>query len=135
MLIASIAAILMMAGMKFWSAAVPMPTRSSGDAELIRPRPLIVRAAPQKPNHAPVLDAQKQPQARDPGKAVARHMGLEGEAGSKTAPRRNMRAERKMDARALIAEIGLLKALGGGTAKGDVFGVALEKGPATRWAA
>ncbi len=127
-LIASIAAILMMAGMKFWSAAVPTPTRSSGDAELIRPRPLIVRAAPQKPNHAPVLDAQKQPQARDPGKAVARHMGLEGEAGSKTAPRRNMRAERKMDDRTLIAQTGLLKALGGGTGKSDVFGVALEKG-------
>lgn len=127
-LIASIAAILMMAGMKFWSAAVPTPTRSGGEAELIRPRPLIVRAAPQKPNHAPVLDAQKQPQARDPGKAVARHMGQEGEAGSKTAPRRNARAERKMDDRTLIAQTGLLKALGGGTGKNDVFGVALEKG-------
>ncbi|MGE5047585.1 MAG: AgmX/PglI C-terminal domain-containing protein [Deltaproteobacteria bacterium] len=127
-LIASIAAILMMAGMKFWSAAVPTPTRSGGEAELIRPRPLVVRAAPQKPNHAPVLDAQKQPQARDPGKAVARHMGQEGEAGSKTAPRRNARAERKMDDRTLIAQTGLLKALGGGTGKNDVFGVALEKG-------
>lgn len=127
-LIASIAAILMMAGMKFWSAAVPTPTRSGGEAELIRPRPLVVRAAPQKPNHAPVLDAQKQPQARDPGKAVARHMGQEGEAGSKTAPRRNARAERKMDDRTLIAQTGLLKALGGGSGKNDVFGVALEKG-------
>jgi len=127
-LIASVAAILMMAGMKFWSATVPPPTRSGGEAELIRPRPLIVRAAPQKPNHAPVLDAQKQPQARDPGKAVARHMGQEGEAGSKTAPRRNTRAERKMDDRTLIAQTGLLKALGGGNGKSDVFGVALEKG-------
>jgi hypothetical protein len=129
-LIASIAAILMMAGMKFWSAAVPPPTRSAGDAELIKPRPLIVRAAPPKPNHAPVLDAQKaQAQGRrDPGKAVARHMGQEGEAGSKTAPRRDGRAERKLDDRALIAQTGLLKALGGGSGKSDVFGVALEKG-------
>src|SRR5207249_11370105 len=75
-------------------------------------------------------DAQKvQNQARrDPGKAVARHQEQEGAAGSKTAPRRNARAERKMDDRALIAEIGLLKALGGGSGKSDVFGVALEKG-------
>src|SRR5438132_13014219 len=33
-----------------------------------------------------------------------------------------------MDDRGLIAEIGLLKALGGGSGKSDVFGVALEKG-------
>ncbi|HET9752877.1 MAG TPA: FHA domain-containing protein, partial [Myxococcales bacterium] len=43
-LIASIAAILMMAGMKFWSASVP-PVQTGGEAELIKPRPLIVRAA------------------------------------------------------------------------------------------
>ena len=33
-----------------------------------------------------------------------------------------------MDDRALIAQTGLLKALGGGNGKSDVFGVALEKG-------
>src|SRR5439155_1446086 len=76
-----------------------------------------------------VLDAQKVNQARrDPGKAVARHTGQEGEAGSKTAPRRDARAQRKMDDRALIAQTGVLKALGGGNGKSDVFGVALEKG-------
>jgi hypothetical protein len=129
-LVASIAAILMVTGMRFWSATVPPPKMSAGDPELIKPRPLVVRAAPPKPNNAPVLDAQKvQTQARrDPGRAVARHQGQEGEAGSKTAPRRDARAERKMDDRALIAEIGLLKALGGGSGKSDVFGVALEKG-------
>jgi hypothetical protein len=128
-LVASIAAILMVTGMKFWSATVPPPKVSAGDPELIKPRPLIVRAAPPKPNNAPVLDAQKVNQARrDPGKAVARHMGPEGEAGSKSAPRRDTRAERKMDDRALIAHTGLLKALGGGAGKSDVFGVALEKG-------
>jgi hypothetical protein len=129
-LVASIAAILMVTGMKFWSATVPPPKVSAGDPELIKPRPLVVRAAPPKPNNAPVLDAQKvQNQARrDPGKAVARHLGQEGAAGSKTAPRRDARAERKMDDRALIAEIGLLKALGVGNGKSDVFGVALEKG-------
>jgi hypothetical protein len=129
-LVASIAAILMITGMKFWSATVPPPKMSAGEPELIKPRPLVVRAAPPRPSSAPVLDAQKlRNQARrDPGKAVARHMGQEGEAGSKTAPRRDARAERKMDDKALVAQTGLLKALGGGSGKSDVFGVALEKG-------
>jgi len=128
-LVASIAAILMVTGMKFWSAGVPPPKVSAGEPELIKPRPLVVRTAPPKPNETRVLDAQKVNQARrDPGKAVARHMGQEGEGGSKTAPRRDARAERKMDDRALIAQTGLLKALGGGNGKSDVFGVALEKG-------
>ena len=128
-LVASIAAILMVTGMKFWSAGVPPPSVSAGEPELIKPRPLVVRAAPPRPSQAPVLDAQKVNQARrDPGKAVARRLGQEGEAGSKTAPRRDARAERKMDDRALIAQTGLLKALGGGNGKSDVFGVALEKG-------
>src|SRR3989475_6413220 len=129
-IVASIAAILMVTGMRFWSATVPPPKVSAGDPELIKPRPLVVRASPPKPDNAPVLDAQKvRNQARrDPGKAVARHQGQEGEAGGKTAPRRDARAQRKMDDRALIAEIGLLKALGGGNGKSDVFGVALEKG-------
>ncbi|MGZ6123925.1 MAG: AgmX/PglI C-terminal domain-containing protein, partial [Myxococcales bacterium] len=128
-LVASIAAILMIMGMKFWSAAVPPPKLSSGEPELIKPRPLVVRAAPPKPDHAPVLEAQKVNQARrDPGKAVARHMDQEGAAGSKTAPRREARAERRMDDRALVAQTGLLKALGGGNGQNDVFGIALEKG-------
>ncbi len=128
-LVASIAALLMITGMKFWSAAVPPPKTSGGEAELIKPGPLIVRAAPPRKDHAPVLDARPQNQARrDPGKAVARHLDLEGEAGNRTAPRRNARAERKMDDKALVAQTGLLKALGGGNGKSDIFGVALEKG-------
>ena len=128
-LVASIAALLMITGMKFWSAAVPPPKMTGGDAELIKPRPLVVRAAPPKPDHAPVLDAKVQSQARrDPGMAVARHRDQEGEAGSRNAPRRSARAERKMDDKALVAQTGLLKALGGGTGKSDLFGIALEKG-------
>jgi hypothetical protein len=128
-LVASIAAILMITGMKFWSAAVPPPKVASGEPELIKPRPLVVRSAPPKPDHAPVLEAQKTSQARrDPGKVVARHMDQEGAAGSKTAPRRDARAERKVDDRALVAQTGLLKALGGGNGQSDVFGIALEKG-------
>lgn len=126
-LVASIAALLMITGMKFWSAAVPPPKFAAGEPELIKPRPLVVRAAPPKPQA--VLDAQKVNQARrDPGKAVARHLDQEGAAGSKTAPRRDARAERKVDDRTLVAQTGLLKALGGGNGKSDVFGIALEKG-------
>jgi len=127
--VASVAALLMIFGMKYWSATVPPPKVAAGEPELIKPRPLVVRAAPPQPK-SPVLDAQKVTNQgrRDPGKAVARHLGQEGEAGSKTAPRRDARAERKMDDRALVAQTGLLKALGGGTGKSDVFGVALEKG-------
>src|SRR5439155_1386694 len=90
-LVASVAAILMMFGMKFWSSTVP-PITSAGEAELIKPRPLIVREAVPKPNNAPTEPHKQQNQARnDPGKAVARHMGLEGQAGSRTAPRRDAR--------------------------------------------
>ena len=128
-LVASVAALLMITGMKFWSAAVPPPKVASGEAELIKPRPLVVRAAPPKPDQTKVLEARKVNQARrDPGKAVARHMDQEGMAGSKTAPRRNARAERRTDDKALVAQTGLLKALGGGTGQSDVFGIALEKG-------
>ena len=38
------------------------------------------------------------------------------------------RAQRKADDKALVAQTGLLKALGGGNGKSDVFGIALEKG-------
>ncbi|MFN2548189.1 MAG: AgmX/PglI C-terminal domain-containing protein [Myxococcales bacterium] len=126
-MVASIAAILMMFGMKFWSSTVP-PITTAGDAELIKPRPLVVRAAP-KPNPVVTEPHKAENQGRnDPGKAVARHQGLEGQAGSRTAPRRDARAERKLDDRALVAQTGLLKALGGGKGANDVFGVALEKG-------
>ena len=128
-LVASVAAVLMMAGMKFWSGTVP-PQRTEGEAELIRPRPLTVRAALPKPNDAPPPVEEHQAQAqgrRDPGKAVARHLGEEGQAGSKTAPRRDARAQRKTDDKALVAQSGLLKALGGGKGE-NLFGVALEKG-------
>lgn len=127
-LVASVAAVLMMVGMKFWSATVP-PQRTTGEAELIRPRPLTVRAAMPKPNSAPPVEEHKaQAQGRrDPGKAVARHSGEEGQAGSKTAPRRDARAQRKTDDKALVAQSGLLKTLGGGKGE-NLFGVALEKG-------
>src|SRR5207248_6780706 len=123
-LVASIAALAMMIGMRLWTAAVPVHT--VGEPELIKSRPLVVRSAP-RPTDAPVKKAQSQAR-NDPVKAVARHMGREGEAGARTAPRRDLRAERKMDDRALLAETGLLKALGGGKGSDDVFGVALEKG-------
>ena len=126
-LVASVAAVMMMVGMKFWSGTVPAQ-HTTGEAELIRPRPLIVRATP-KPNTAPPVEEHKvQAQGRrDPGKAVARHSGEEGQAGSKTAPRRDARAQRKTDDKALVAQSGLLKALGGGKGE-NLFGVALEKG-------
>jgi pSer/pThr/pTyr-binding forkhead associated (FHA) protein len=126
-LVAAVAAVLMMLGMKIWTATVP-PQRTTGEAVLIRPRPLIVRAATPKPNNAPPIEEHKaQAQGRDPGKAVARHLGQEGEAGSRTAPRRNTRAQRTTDDKALVAQTGLLKALGGGKGE-NLFGVALEKG-------
>ena len=127
-LVASIAAVVMMAVMKFWSGTVT-PPRSTGEAELIRPRPMIVRTAA-RVDPAPKKEqtGQQNQGRKDPGKAVARHLGQEGEAGLKSAPRRDARAERKTDDRALVAQAGLLKALGGGKGQNDVFGVALEKG-------
>jgi hypothetical protein len=124
---AAIAAVVMMFGMRFWSASVP-PPRTVGEPEVIRPRPLVVRAAV-KPNEAKVEEksAPKNDGRRDPGQAVARHIGEEGQAGSKNAPRRDARAQRKTDDRALIANAGLLKALGG-MGSSNSFGVALEKG-------
>ncbi len=107
-----------------------IPPKTTGEPELIRPRPLTVRSAV-KPADAPLppLHEKQQAQARrDPGKAVARHVGQEGQAGSKSAPLRDGRAERKTDDRALVAQTGLLKALGGGKGENDLFGVALEKG-------
>jgi hypothetical protein len=87
-----------------------------------------VRAAT-KPNDAPPVreNTPKNEGRRDPGQAVARHMGEEGQAGSKNAPRRDARAQRKSDDRALIANAGLLKALGG-KGSSNSFGIALEKG-------
>jgi hypothetical protein len=123
-LVASIAAVLMMLGLRFWSAAVP-PARTTGEPVFITPRPAIVRAAAPKKREPAEAKAQGR---QDPGIAVARHKDLEGEAGSREAPRHNARAERKMDDRAIVAQTGLLKALGGGKGENDVFGVALEKG-------
>ncbi|HEY2028596.1 MAG TPA: FHA domain-containing protein, partial [Myxococcales bacterium] len=124
---AAVAAVLMMTGMKFWSASVP-PARSGGEPEVIRPRPIVVRASV-KPNDAPPVreNTPKNEGRRDPGQAVARHMGQEGQAGKKDAPRRDGRAQRKTDDRALIANAGLLKALGG-KGSSNSFGIALEKG-------
>ena len=125
-LAASVAAVLMIAGMKLWSAAVPTQV-ANGEPVAIHPRPLIVRAG--APRSTPPVEIKSQAQARrDPGLAVARHQGDEGQAGSKNAPRRNARAQRKMDDRALVAQSGLLKALGGGKGQNDLFGIALEKG-------
>ncbi len=128
-LIASIAAVLMMVGMKVWSKNAPAP-KNTGDAELIRPRPLVVRSVV-KPDPIAVKEksTQKNEGRMDPGLAVARHKGDEGQAGRKDAPRRDARAERKSaDDKALVANAGLLKALGGGKGANNVFGVALDKG-------
>jgi hypothetical protein len=124
-LVASVAALAMMLGLKFWSASVPV--KGLGDPELIKSRPLVVRSAARQPE-VPVKKPQQNQGKSDPGKAVARHLDREGQAGSKTAPRRELRAERKMDDRALLAQTGLLKALGAGKGTSDVFGVALEQG-------
>ncbi len=95
-------------------------------------RGLIVRAAA-APKPEPLKAAptpQKAAQARnDPGKAFARHRGVEGEAGSKTAPRRNLRAEKVRNDAAIVADSGLMKALKGkGKGTADVFGTALATG-------
>jgi hypothetical protein len=125
---AAVAAVLMMTGMKYWSASVP-PARGTVEPEVIRPRPMVVRSVV-TPNQAPPVQEKAAPKnegRRDPGVAVARHMGEEGQAGSKTAPRRDARAQRQTDDRALVANAGLLKALGGAGAS-NAFGIALEKG-------
>ncbi|HKB76314.1 MAG TPA: AgmX/PglI C-terminal domain-containing protein, partial [Myxococcales bacterium] len=125
---ASVAALLLIVGMKVLAGNVPSP-KVNGEPEVIRPRPLVVRTAPKKPDPMALPQQTSKAQGRkDPGKAVARHSGQEGEAGSKTAPRRAGRAERAHDERAIVANTGLLKALGMGKGASDVFGVALEKG-------
>jgi hypothetical protein len=129
-LVASIAAMLMMFGMKMWSNAVPPPHPGSGEIEVIRPRPIVRSTAKPEPLAVKEKSTQKNQGRQDPGKAAARHLGEEGQAGSKTAPRRDARAERRMDDRALVADSGLLKALGGGKGASNVFGVALDKGTA-----
>ena len=126
-LIASIAAVLLVAAMRVAAHAVPQQPRR--EAELISPRPMMVRASIKTPD--PLAAARPQPQAqarRDPGKAVARHLGTEGQAGSKNAPRRDARAERAHDDKAAVADAGLLKALGGHKGVSDVFGAALDHG-------
>ncbi len=128
MLGASVAALLLIVGMKFLAGNVP-PPRIGGDAEVIRPRPLVVRTSPKPPDPMALPEQTSKAQGRkDPGKAVARHQGVEGQAGNKTAPRRAARAERARDERSVVASTGLLKALGMGKGASDVFGVALEKG-------
>jgi hypothetical protein len=125
---ATVAALVLVVAMKMLSQGVP-PPRVGAEAEVIRPRPMIVRTTPKPADPlAPVDRAQKAEARRDPGKAVARHQGQEGQAGSKTAPRRDARAERARDERSIVASSGLLKALGAGKGASDVFGVALEKG-------
>jgi hypothetical protein len=114
--------------MKMLAGSVPAP-KVTGEPEVIRPRPLVVRASPKKPDPMALPQQPSKAQGRkDPGKAVARHSGQEGEAGSKSAPRRDGRAERARDEHAVVANTGLLKALGMGKGASDVFGVALEKG-------
>ena len=128
LLSASVAALVLVVAMKMLSQGVP-PPRMGGEAEVIRPRPMVVRTTPKPADPlAPVDRTQKAEARRDPGKAVARHQGQEGQAGSKTAPRRDARAERARDERSIVASSGLLKALGAGKGASDVFGVALEKG-------
>ena len=128
-LAASIAAVLFFGLMRVLSHAIPLPVRPAPMPEVIRPRPMVVRAAvkPVDPATPHELHAKSQGR-RDPGKAVARHSGLEGEAGSPSAPRRSTRAERRADERAIVATAGLLKALGSGKGPNDLFGVALARG-------
>ncbi|HEX4381947.1 MAG TPA: AgmX/PglI C-terminal domain-containing protein, partial [Myxococcales bacterium] len=124
---AAVAAVLMMTGMRYWSDSVP-PAKIAAEPEVITPRPMVVRTTVKPPNDAPVPKTPQQNEGRkDPGQAVGRHMGIEGQAGSKTAPRREARAQRKTDDHALVANSGLLKALGG-TGSSNSFGIALEKG-------
>jgi hypothetical protein len=125
---ATVAALVLVVAMKMLSQGVP-PPRYGAEAEVIRPHPMVVRTTP-KPTDplAPVDRSQKAEGRKDPGKAVARHQGQEGQAGSKTAPRRDARAERARDEHSIVASSGLLKALGAGKGASDVFGVALEKG-------
>ncbi|HXN54880.1 MAG TPA: AgmX/PglI C-terminal domain-containing protein, partial [Myxococcales bacterium] len=127
-LAASIAAIFFVGLMRVLSHAIPMPPHVVAMPEVIRPRPMVVRAAvkPVDPATPHELHAKAQGR-RDPGIAVARHSGLEGQAGSPSGPRRNARAQRRTDERALVANTGLLKALGG-KGQSDLFGVALERG-------
>jgi hypothetical protein len=125
---ASVAALLLIVGMKLLSGSVP-PPRVGGEPEIIRPRPLVVRTSPKKPDPMALPQQSSKVQGRkDPGLAVARRTGQEGQAGNKTAPRREARAERAHDERAIVANSGLLKALGMGKGASDVFGVALEQG-------
>src|SRR6266851_2036872 len=125
---AAVAALLLIAGMKVLAGSVPA-SKVSGEPEVIRPRPMVVRASPKKPDPMALPQQASKAQGRkDPGKAVVRHSGQEGEAGSKSAPRREARAERARDERAIVANTGLLKALGMGKGASDVFGLALEKG-------
>jgi hypothetical protein len=92
-------------------------------------RPLIVRAGPpRKEAAAPKPTPQKAQARQEPGRAYARHRGVEGQAGSPTAPRRNLRAEKTRSDAAIVAESGLLKALKGGKGASDVFGAALGTG-------
>ena len=123
---AAVAAVLMMTGMKYWSASVP-DAKIATEPEVITPRPMVVRSVIKPPNDAPAPKAPQNEGRKDPGQAVARHMGTEGQAGSKTAPRRDAKAQRKTDDRALVANAGLLKALGG-AGSSNSFGIALEKG-------
>ena len=121
------AAVVLMIGMKLWSGSLREP-RPPADGEILRSRPVAVRSVI-PPIPTPPKEKKAEAQGRkDPGIAVARHLGIEGEAGLKTAPRRDARAERKTDDKALVAQSGLLKALGAGKGQGNVFGVALEKG-------
>jgi FHA domain len=123
---AAVAAVLMMTGMKYWSASVP-EAKIASEPEVITPRPMVVRSVVKPPNDAAPKAPQQNEGRKDPGQAVARHMGVEGQAGSKTAPRRDAKAQRKTDDHALVANSGLLKALGG-TGSSNSFGIALEKG-------
>jgi hypothetical protein len=99
-------------------AVMPMPAR-----------PYVVKASSPTKDPAPVEPKKAQAAGRtDPGKAFARHLGREGMAGSKMAPRRDLRAEKKRDDAQIVAQMGLLKALKGGKGTSAVFGTALGTG-------
>jgi hypothetical protein len=91
------------------------------------PREYFVKTATPK-KEPPPPEKQRAQGRKDPGQAFARHQGKEGMAGSTTAPRRNLRAEKKRDDAAIVARSGLLKALRSGTNSDTAFGTALGTG-------
>ena len=75
---ASVAALLLVVGMKLLAGNVA-PPKIGGEPEVIRPRPLVVRTSPKKPDPMALPQQSSKVQGRkDPGLAVAQHSDQEG---------------------------------------------------------